>query len=388
MNDRKYKLINALELLKQHVLKEKFKGYDPYDGLSSALFNLPFLNSNKLIRFGSQQVIKRSPLNFRKLLGIRKSINPVTLGLSIQAFTYLAQSKGSESAEYDEQLNFCLTKLEEMQSKGYSGICWGYDFDWEGRYTKINSFEPNVVVTAIIIRALFEYYNFMPSERVKSIIASSSNFVTNDLNKYSGSDGNCFSYSTKDNQRVLNASMKAARILALSYSIDKKESNLQEIDNCVKYLKNNQADDGSWPYAVGDSRKWRDNYHTAYVLDSLKDIIALTPLKDYRSVLDRGLEFYVNNFFQDEIPHKYVSTYYPIDCTTAAQSIITLTYFNQIELAHKVAVWSIENMQKENGSFIYQVNKKMNNNISYMRWNNSWMFVAFSLLNLKLNKDG
>jgi len=42
--------------LKAFIETEKFSGYDPYDGLSSPLFNLPFFKSNKPIRFAFQQI--------------------------------------------------------------------------------------------------------------------------------------------------------------------------------------------------------------------------------------------------------------------------------------------------------------------------------------------
>src|SRR3989304_8847490 len=124
MNDKIQQSLSALE---SYILKENFKGYDPFDGLMSPIFKLPLLKNNKIIRFVFQQVFRRIPFNIRPLLGIRKGLNPVTLGLSIQAFTYLSQLNKEKENFYKGKINFCLGELIVLQSNGYSGSCWGYD---------------------------------------------------------------------------------------------------------------------------------------------------------------------------------------------------------------------------------------------------------------------
>ena len=91
----------SLQRLVNYIESQNYRGYDPYDALKSPLFRLPILKSNKLIRFGAQQLVKRSPLNLRPLLGIPKGYNPVTLGLCIQGYSNLVKGlelrvKGSE----------------------------------------------------------------------------------------------------------------------------------------------------------------------------------------------------------------------------------------------------------------------------------------------------
>ena len=139
-------------------MAENYRGYDPFDALLSPLFQLPVLRTNKLARFGAQQVVKRSPVNLRSLLAVPKGENPVTFGLCLQAFTALQQVFVQKAEHYRMQIAICLEQLEALQSKGYSGACWGYDFDWEARYAKIPAYTPTVVATGFITNALFEYY--------------------------------------------------------------------------------------------------------------------------------------------------------------------------------------------------------------------------------------
>src|SRR5215475_11606293 len=70
---------------------EAWKGYDPYDGLNSSLARVfPF----KVARTALTQLVKRSPLNLRPLLGIQKDYNPKALALMARAASLvLRQSK-------------------------------------------------------------------------------------------------------------------------------------------------------------------------------------------------------------------------------------------------------------------------------------------------------
>ena len=78
----------SLSSLGSYIEREKYKGFDPYDGLESSIFKL-LLKSSKYLRFLSQQLIKRFPINVRPFLFIKKGYNPVTLGLYIQSYSYL-----------------------------------------------------------------------------------------------------------------------------------------------------------------------------------------------------------------------------------------------------------------------------------------------------------
>ena len=374
------KTLQSLAALESYILKENFRGYDPYDGLNSPILKLPILRSNKLIRFGFQQVFRRIPVNVRPLLGIKKGLNPVTLGLSIQAFTFLSQVNKDKEDFHKQKLNDCLNELIRLQSKGYSGSCWGYDFDWEARYARINAYTPTIVTVGFITNALFGYYKIYKDERAKNLILSASQFAIKDLNRTYDKEGDfCFSYSPNDNQVVFNATMKGARLLAQCYSINKNEKLLSEAKKTIAFVMKYQKANGSWSYSEGDSRIWVDNFHTAYVLDCLSEYIKLSGDKTFGNNLEAGKEYYIRNFFEDDGKPKYYSNKtYPIDSTSAAQSILTLIRLGQNDLAEKVLLWMIENMQSNEGFFYYQKRKNYTNKISYMRWSNVWMFLALS----------
>ena len=365
--------------------REEYRGYDPYDGLSSPVFSLPLLSSSKIIRLAAQQAVKRLPFNVRPLLGIKKGYNPVTLGLALQSVAYLLKLQPDGKELYLKSGEYLLGEIEHSSSKGYSGHCWGYDFDWQARYASIPAFCPTIVATGIVTNGLFEYYRRTQNSRAIGMCKSAAKFVLNDLYRTIEGDTFCFSYSPGDKQ-VYNATMKGARLLAQVYSVTGEKNFCEEAEKTVRFVVNNQRADGSWTYSQGDSRTWVDNFHTGYVLDCLDEFMKMTGRLEYKSHLEKGVAFYVNNFFVDnKVPKYYSNSLYPIDLTAGAQSILTLARFGHLEMAISVAVYLIEEMQDVDGFFYYRKGRFFKNKISYMRWSNAWMYAALSYLQLRIH---
>jgi len=380
------KITSSLLLLQNYIEDNNYKGYDPYDGLTSPYFNAPILRSNKLIRFGTQQLVKRFPFNLRPLLRIPKGYNPVTLGLCIQGYAYLSKVYPEKNDFYIAKILYLVTELEKMIPKGFSGACWGYDFDWEARHAKIPAYQPTVVATGIITNALFICYNLTGIQKAADLCISSADFVMKDLNRTYDNNTFIFSYSPFDKQKVFNASMKGIRILAQVYSLTKKEELRITSKKAVDYIINRQNEDGSWYYSESNAGKWVDNYHTGYIIDCFDDFIKFTGIRCYEENLKKGFEYYCNNFFlENGFPKFYAHKTYPLDCTSAAQSILTLTRFQNIESAHKVAEYLINNMHDGNAFFYFRKFKNYTIKTSFMRWSNAWMFAGFSYLIYKSN---
>lgn len=374
---------HALQKLVTYIEKENYHGYDPYDGLKSPLFKLPVLRSNKKIRFLSQQFIKRFPVNIRPVLGIKKGLNPVTLGLCVQGYTCLLKIFPERKAEWLGKIDRLIDALEQCIAEGYHGACWGYDFDWEARYASIPAFQPTVVATGIISNALFQCYKETGNHKAFQLCESAAAFVLTDLNRtYDDTqEGFCFSYSPFDRQAVFNASMKAARLLAQVYSVTKNESLKNTAREAVVFVMKHQREDGAWIYSTSKAGKWIDNYHTGYVLNCLKDYQTYTGDASFAKNLENGFQFYQSNFFlPDGHPKFYDNNPFPVDCTAAAQSVLTLTLFGRIEMAERTACFTIQNMQRRDGAFYFRKYKMHTERCSFMRWSNAWMMAGISAI--------
>ena len=376
-------IAESLKKLQTYIEQQGYKGYDPYDGLTSPLFRLPVFRTNKNLRLYSQQIVKRFPVNLRPIFGIKKGYNPVTLGLCIQGYSNLLQNSSFKihHSELKAKMEILIDELVKFQSKGYSGACWGYDFDWQSSSVTIPAFGPTIVATGIITNALFEYYKLSNNARAKNLVLSSAEFVLNDLNRTNHGEDFCFSYSPFDNESVYNANMKAVRLLSQAYSLSNNPELLSAAKRALNFVIKNQNEDGSWFYSKRINDRRIDNYHTGYVLDCIKEYIELSGDSEPDDQLKKGYRFYINNFITPEgMPKFYYNNPYPVDSTSAAQTIITLCKFDNKELAARAAEYMIENMQSENGYFYFRKYKHYTNKTSFMRWTNAWMFMALSCL--------
>jgi rhamnogalacturonyl hydrolase YesR len=192
-----------------------------------------------------------------------------------------------------------------------------------------------------------------------------------------------------DRQYVLNASTKAARLLAQVFSITGDEQLKKEAKMSIQFVINQQKEDGSWPYAVNDARSWSDNYHTGYVLDCLDSYMTNTRDESYRDSFNSGLKFYLDHFFEEDgAPKFYHNRTHPIDSTAAAQSLLTLSRFGRIDLAKKVAEWYMNNMISKKGACYFRKHKRYMDRNIFMRWSNAWMLAGFCYLYYRIKETG
>jgi hypothetical protein len=362
--------------------KARFRGYDPYDALSSPLFRHAPLRHLRVARFGAQQVLKRMPINIRPLLGIPKGYNPVTLAFALQGSAYLACCDAERAAQHRLRAELCRQELIRLRSPGYSGDCWGYDFDWEARYASFPAYTPTVVATGFVSNALFTAYRLLGDEDALALCRGASQFVLRDLNRTPDQDGTfCWSYSPIDHQVVLNASMKGARICAQVFSVTRERELAEAAGRAVRFVSHRQDSDGRWPYALGDKRSWADNFHTGYVLDCFDEYERCTGDRSQHPVLQRGWGYYRRQFvLDDEVPKYYDRRLFPIDANACAQTIMTLCRFGDLSTAMQVALWTISNMQAKDGAFTYRIQRRYSNRTKYMRWSTAPMLCALAAL--------
>jgi rhamnogalacturonyl hydrolase YesR len=151
-----------------------------------------------------------------------------------------------------------------------------------------------------------------------------------------------------------------------------------------------QSQDGSWVYGLLPVQSWVDSFHTGYNLDGLIAYEAMTGDKSFHDYIEKGFDFYIKNFFEEDgCPKYYHNQKYPIDIHCPGQLFVTLHRLHKYEehkdLAKKVLQWTIDNMQDKKGYFYYQLKKGISSKISYMRWSNAFMFNALSYYILSEN---
>lgn len=382
---------DSFNKLKDYIEKEQFKGWDPYDGLNSKVFQATPLKHWDLARLAWIQGFKRSPINFRKILLVPKEYNSKGIGLLLKAYCNLfsiAKKGNFQFGSCDshlEKIVFLADLLLELQNKNYSGACWGYNFDWQARRLFLfPNNTPTVVATTFCFNALLDAYEITKDEKYLNTAMSAVNFVLNDLSRTPHNGGFLFSYSPLDgNNTVYNASLLGAMLLSRSYIYSKNEEHLKIAKTAVVAACEGQNEDGSWVYGMLPVQSWIDSFHTGYNLDAIITYQNVSNDLSFKTAIEKGFEYYIDNFFEvDGTPKYYNNKTYPIDIHCPAQLFVTLSRFNKFsenkELVEKVMNWTLKNMQDKKGYFYYQLKKGISSKISYMRWSNAFMFNAMS----------
>jgi hypothetical protein len=390
----------SLRRLLGYCRAESWQGYDPYDGLNSALARaLPV--RNRLTRTALTQLIKRSPVNLRPVVGVKKGLNAKGVALAARAILLLSRaarenalftdSAPTDSAFTDsdgglaKDLAYLMGALESLRSEGYEEACWGYNFDWQSRAFFAPRGTPNVVCTAFAAHAHLDLYEATGDRRALETAKSSCRFLLERLNRTEGAEGYCFSYTPLDRSRVHNVNMLAAELLARVFGVERDERLRRASHSAAAYTLARQRDDGSWPYGEAGSQSWIDSFHTGFILVSLKNIIAHLGADSWRAALARGYDFYEGSFFlADFSPKYYHDRLYPVDVHSAAQAIITFLEMTDLmpgasRKATKALNWAIESLQDPAGFFYFQRHRFYTIKTPFIRWAQAWMLYALSL---------
>ena len=369
--------------LRYYCERKDFSGWDPYDGLNSKVFSsLPFLQKNRFARLAWIQLFKRSPVNLRRLMMVPREVNPKGIALFLNGYCFLYNINPTE--EYLTLVKTMGEELVSLQTKGYSGACWGYNFDWQAKAFFQPKYTPTVVATTFAAYALLDAWEITRNEEFKNTALSAAEFVMKDLNRTTDEEGDfAFSYSPQDRTSVFNASLLGSRLLARVYTYTGNKDYLDAATKSVAYCCKHQNANGSWFYSPLPWHQWIDSFHTGYNLECLHEYQLHSGDDSFAGNFERGFEFYVRSFFTPEgIPKYYNNNIYPVDVHTTAQLLVTLFRTGKLddyqELAENVLNWTIKNMQAPDGHFFYQKNKYYLNRIPYMRWTQAWMFYGMS----------
>jgi hypothetical protein len=365
-----------------------FAGHDPFDALNSRVFQSTPLAQSRNARLIWTQLLKRSPADIRALVRVPAEQN--AKGIALFTLAQIANYRRLKTEEAEDQVFSFVSELLTHKLDGYSGACWGYNFDWQSRNFFAAKGTPTIVPTAFAARALIEAAKDLQALRDECLRTARGvcEFIMRDLPRTVDNENElCFSYAPNSDSRIFNASLLAAEVLASVGKLTGEREFSESAQRATRYVVNNQRKDGSWLYGTDPKQSWVDNFHTAYVLFSLKRIIDASSFgSEFQPALERGYEFWKNNFFLAEgWPKYYHDDPYPADAHAAASAIVTFLECRELDknaskLAQNVASWTIQNLRDSRGFFYYQRRRFYTVRKPYMRWTQAWMLYALARL--------
>ncbi|MDQ1318319.1 MAG: hypothetical protein QG588_1979, partial [Candidatus Poribacteria bacterium] len=383
---------NSIYKLDDWIDRNGWAGYDPYDVKGHPLWlKLQQLGiyasfTQKVERRLLSILESRCPMLIRGLFRIEKQVNAKAMGLF--AIAYINLYKSEKKEQYLNKAQQCIDWLIDNPSQSYSGLCWGYPFDWQS-LVFIPKGTPSGVVSSVCGRAFWEFYQLTKEQQYLEICQSICQFYMNDLN-IDIFDNNrvCFSYTPVDNFHVHNANLFVAEsLIRVGNHINNSEF-IQIGTRAMNYTITKQNEDGSF-YYWGPPDKYPchiDHYHTGFVLRALYSIYKITGDRYLFTKIEKCYYFYLKHLFEDKmIPKLTPDSKYPINIHSCSEAILCLStliddFPEGLETLKKTTLWTIENMQNKRGFFYYMKFPRYIAKIPYIRWAQAWMLSALTSL--------
>ena len=382
------KILNLAQQLTMALRKDGWKGYDPYDALTS-----PFLRRvrSKWGRIAATQLLRYSPVNFRAFLGIKKGLNPKAMGLLIRALVRLHSQTGRDEYLGDVQNLLGLMIKAKVQQGAHGATGWGYNFSWQSRVLFCDEYAPNIQTTIIVAHALYEVIDaglFSPArlESLQELFFAATGYLLMDqMLLFEDEHTAILDYFLGAGAVSINIQAQAAWNLLRAYELSGNDRCFELARKLIRFVESRQSPDGSWPYGVASCQGFIDNFHTGFILESLYECRKICPNLVDEAVLGRGYRFYLDNFFcADGAVKYYHDRLYPIDAHALAQTIITVwklaAYDERSDfLLNRTINWTLENFYSGQ-TFYYQKWPLYTNKIPYLRWVQAWMLYAFVVI--------
>lgn len=371
----------SIERVGKWVEDHDYRGYEPFDGLSSYL--KPFTLRTVLLERVLQQIVRQSPVNLRPLLGVRPQES--TKGRGYMAWGYLKMFEVSRDPRYKDKAMECLDWLDKNKAPGFSTHSWANHFDFTSRGGKLPKHKPIIVWTSLIGQAYLDAYEVIGDERYLSIAKSVCAWIL-DVPRDQTAKGLCLSYTASEHSSIHNSNMLGAAMLARASIYFGRSPYLDVAREAMEYSCSRQLPDGAWYYGEAENLHWIDNFHTGYNLDSLKCYIESSKDTSFADNLKRGFEFYITHFIEPNgRPKYYHNRAYPVDSQCISQTIDTLANFScfderSLEQAVKAANWAMDEMQHKDGHFYYRQYPLIKAKTAMLHWAQATTYKALALL--------
>ena len=202
-------LLEITRTLQNWVEQRGYRGYEPFDGLSSWL--RPLACGRQLPLRVLQQIVRQSPVNVRPLLGVRPKDS--TKGRGYMAWGYLTLYRADPRPDLLDKASACLKWLDRHKVPRFKHHSWSNHFDFVSRGGLYTSDDPIIVWTALIGHAYVDAFEITGDPWYLEIARSVCDWIM-ELPRERTNSGTCLSYLSDRQISIHNANMLGAGILA------------------------------------------------------------------------------------------------------------------------------------------------------------------------------
>lgn len=230
----------------------------------------------------------------------KKQRIPIADAHYAMAFAFLSRHSNDEG-HYRRARHF-LQVLENTRCAGHDRYCWGYPFNWETLGGTMWEGTPLITTVPYVYEAFREVYAIDHDPRWREIMRSTADHGLYDYQDFPTSNraASCsYCPNPEHSAGIINANAYRAFLLtqaAMDFSDDCYQ---KTATRNLHFVLESQNPDGSWYYASETKRRFIDHFHTCFVMKALAKIEALTGDEACTRAIERGIDFYVRNLFDE-----------------------------------------------------------------------------------------
>ena len=389
----------VLERVLDTARHDDFEGSSKHDAL-----NAPWLEKlagkSRPRRLVATQLVMRSPIDVRNLVGVRKARNAKGLSLFSRALLSRYRMTGSEhyADQARELLDWLIANPAPFVAAGggeLPGLAWGYPYPWQdvGFFAPRNF--PNRVVTSFVGQALLDCFETLGDERYLDATSEVMQFLLHaPKTLFEDERHRCVSYVPDPAVTwiVMDVSVLVGALAGRLGALRNDDAMIEEGGRLVRYVVSKQTDEGAWFYAEPPSASHitHDNYHTGFILDAIDVYARAAKTDEFAKAYDTGIDFYRRKLFEADGEARFMSDrHYPVDIHGCAQGVITFALQQQhqgvgADMSRRVLDWTLANMwDPKTGWFYYQQRplpggRTYRTKIRELRWCQGWMSWAIA----------
>lgn len=215
-------------------------------------------------------------------------------------FALLAKLTGKDSY-YQRAVHF-LEALKRTRCAGYRHYCWGYPFNWVTLRGTIEEGTPLITTVPYVYEAFKQVWEIDRADEWLGIMNSIAEHGLQDYRDFETSaNASTCSYTPDPKQSVAVVNANAYRaFLLISAAYDFSDEKFRKVaERNLNFVLEAQNEDGSWYYAKDGERNFIDHFHTCFVLKAVVKIEALTDHSGCTAAIERGIEYYAKNLFDE-----------------------------------------------------------------------------------------
>lgn len=276
---------------------------------------------------------------------------------------------------------------------GYSGLCWGYPFDWQSVGGLIRRGTPHITATPYCYEVFTRLFDLTGDEYYLEVARSVAAFVFEDLNDtQTGHDAAAASYTPHDHSQVVNASAYRAFVLVDAARRFDKDAYRAKAWKNLRFIVDAQRPDGSWLYALGSpAEAFIDHFHTCFVLKNLYKVNRELESPYLARAIRRGYEWYRRNLFDsDDNPRSFTVAprvqivrveMYNVAEAISLSALISRDFPEAFALADKLAARFVRRGQLRAGHWITRIYAGgITHRVPFVRWPQSQLLLAVTNL--------